>query len=130
MEDLQRRRLSILLFTGITLGWMILCYIAWVASGCKPFMPFISDFDLFEPGDTMFSLGTFLTTITVVWIMIEIQLFNRERLLEKDAHFVWANNQSCCIVTWDGSCIFYFHGWPNTLGCRWIYARNLCNHYL
>ena len=60
MEDLQRRRLSILLFTGITLGWMILCYIAWVASGCKPFMPFISDFDLFEPGDTMFSLGTFL----------------------------------------------------------------------
>ena len=46
MEDWQRRRLAILLFTGITLGWMILCYIAWVASGCKPFMPFISDFDL------------------------------------------------------------------------------------
>ena len=89
MEDWQRRRLSILLFTGITLCWMILCYIAWVASGCKPFMPFISDFDLFEPGDTMFSFGTFLTTVTVVWIMIEIQLFNRERLFEKGAHFVW-----------------------------------------
>ena len=89
MEDWQRRRLSILLFTGITLSWMILCYIAWVASGCKPFMPFISDFDLFEPGDTMFSFGTFLTTVTVVWIMIEIQLFNRERLFEKGAHFVW-----------------------------------------
>ena len=68
---------------------MILCYIAWVASGCKPFMPFISDFDLFEPGDTMFSFGTFLTTVTVVWIMIEIQLFNRERLFEKGAHLVW-----------------------------------------
>lgn len=89
MEDWQRRRLSILLFTGITLSWMILCYIAWVASGCKPFMPFISDFDLFEPGDTMFSFGTFLTTVTVVWIMIEIQLFNRERLFEKGAHLVW-----------------------------------------
>ncbi|MEC9174225.1 MAG: hypothetical protein VX804_04060 [Candidatus Thermoplasmatota archaeon] len=89
MEDWQRRRLSILLFTGITLCWMILCYIAWVASGCKPFMPFISDFDLFEPGDTMFSFGTFLTTVTVVWIMIEIQLFNRERLFEKGAHLVW-----------------------------------------
>ena len=48
MEDWERRRLSILWFTGITLGWMILCYIAWVASGCKPFMPYISDFDLFK----------------------------------------------------------------------------------
>ena len=89
MEDWERRRLSILWFTGITLGWMILCYIAWVASGCKPFMPFISDFDLFEPGDTLFSLGTSLTTITVVWVMIEIQLFNRERLMEKEAHYIW-----------------------------------------
>tara|TARA_B100001996_G_scaffold343698_1_gene298974 strand:+ start:3123 stop:3866 length:744 start_codon:yes stop_codon:yes gene_type:complete len=89
MDDVYRRRLSILLFTGITLGWMILCYIAWVASGCKPFMPFISDFDLFEPGDTLFSLGTFLTTVTVVWMMIEILLFNRERLVEKEAHFAW-----------------------------------------
>ena len=89
MEDWERRRLSILWFTGITLGWMILCYIAWVASGCKPFMPYISDFDLFEPGDTLFSLGTFLTTVTVVWVMVEIQLFNRERLMEKEANFVW-----------------------------------------
>tara|TARA_B100001094_G_C18008651_1_gene708966 strand:+ start:111 stop:854 length:744 start_codon:yes stop_codon:yes gene_type:complete len=89
MDDVYRRRLSILLFTGITLGWMILCYIAWVASGCKPFMPFISDFDLFEPGDTLFSLGTLLSTVTVVWMMIEIQLFNRERLMEKGTHYVW-----------------------------------------
>ena len=89
MEDWQRRRLSINFFTGMTLGWMILCYIAWVASGCKPFMPFISDFDLFEPGDTLFSLGTFLSTVTVVWMMIEIQLFNRERLMEKGTHYVW-----------------------------------------
>ena len=37
----------------------------------------------------MFSFGTFLTTVTVVWIMIEIQLFNRERLFEKGAHNVW-----------------------------------------
>jgi hypothetical protein len=89
MEDWKRRRLSVILFTGITLGWMVLCYIAWVASGCKPFMPFISDFDLFEPGDTLFTLGTFFTSVTVVWMMIEIQLFNRERLIEKQVGWGW-----------------------------------------
>ena len=89
MEDWQRRRLAILLFTGITLGWMILCYIAWVASGCKPFMPFISDFDLFQPGDTIFTVGLTLTSIVVIWVMIELQLSNRDTLSSLGAHWVW-----------------------------------------
>ena len=115
MEDWQRRRLAILLFTGITLGWMILCYIAWVASGCKPFMPFISDFDLFQPGDTIFTVGLTLTSIVVVWVMIELQLSNRDTLSSLGAHWVWhVVNHSAIFPEWSEhmrpTCLLGHHG--------------------
>lgn len=89
MEQHQRRRLSVQIFTGVTLTWLILCYITWISNGCKAYMPFISDFDLYQPGDFLFSLGTMLSSITVLWMMFELQHHNREQLIHNKAGFFW-----------------------------------------
>jgi hypothetical protein len=89
MEQRQRKRLSVQIFTGITLTWLILCYLTWVGNGCKAFMPFISDFDLYQPGDFLFSLGTMLSSVSVIWVMFELQLHNREQLNNNGAGIIW-----------------------------------------
>ncbi len=89
MEQRQRKRLSVQIFTGVTLTWLILCYLTWVGNGCKAYMPFISDFDLYQPGDFIFSLGTLLSSVTVIWVMFELQLHNREQLIHDDARIIW-----------------------------------------
>ena len=89
MDQIERRKLAIKLFGGITLSWIILCYLAWILSGCKAYMPFISDFDLYQPGDTIFSIGTALSATTVIWVMFELQLFNRMKLTEQNQHLGW-----------------------------------------
>ena len=89
MDDVDRRLRAVQLFTAVTLFWLFGCYVSWVASGCRPYMPFISDFDLYEPGDTLFTVGLTLTSLLVVWVMIELQLHNREGLYGVGAHWGW-----------------------------------------
>jgi len=52
-------------------------------------MPFISDFDLYQPGDFLFSLGTMLSSVSVIWVMFELQLHNREQLNNDGAGIIW-----------------------------------------
>ena len=57
MRTPARRRLALVLTVGFTTLWLAAGYITWVMNGCKAYMPFISDFDLYEPGDTISPLG-------------------------------------------------------------------------
>ena len=98
MNQRQRKRLSLQIFTGVTLTWLILCYLTWIGNGCKAYMPFISDFDLYQPGDFIFSFGTFLSSITVIWVMFELQMHNREELIQDDAKIIWHLLNHCAIV--------------------------------
>jgi hypothetical protein len=50
-------RLSI----AIPLTWWISCYTSWILKGCRPWLPYISEFDMWEPEDTIFTVGVCLT---------------------------------------------------------------------
>ena len=56
MEQSKRLRYSIILLSSYTFAWMTLGWVFWVLGGCKAIMPFISDLDLYQPGDTIFTL--------------------------------------------------------------------------
>lgn len=89
MDTVRRRRLAIFLMVSFTLAWLIAGYATWVWNGCKAYMPFISDFDLYEPGDTIFTVGTFITGYLVFWIIMEIHSMNMKRISEGKHHSLW-----------------------------------------
>ena len=89
MNTVQRRRLSLLLMVGSTCLWLIAGYVTWIWNGCKAYMPFISDFDLYEPGDTIFTVGTFVSGFLVFWIIMEIHSMNMKRITDGGYHSLW-----------------------------------------
>ncbi|MBT60108.1 MAG: hypothetical protein CMA63_00965 [Euryarchaeota archaeon] len=89
METTQRRRTAILLMVVFTMVWLIAGYATWLMNGCKAYMPFISDFDLYEPGDTIFTIGTFVSGFLVFWIIMEIHSMNMKRITEGQHHNIW-----------------------------------------
>ncbi|MCH1422291.1 MAG: Frag1/DRAM/Sfk1 family protein [Candidatus Poseidoniaceae archaeon] len=89
MRASQRRRLVIVSTVVITTLWLAAGYITWVMNGCKAYMPFISDFDLYEPGDTIFTLGTLVTGYLVFWVIMEIHSMNMKRITLGGHHTFW-----------------------------------------
>lgn len=89
MRTSARRRLALLLTVGFTTLWLAAGYITWIMNGCKAYMPFISDFDLYEPGDTIFTVGTFVTGYLVFWIIMEIHSMNMKRIQSAGYHTIW-----------------------------------------
>ncbi len=71
-DRLRRRRRLVVGFVTWTLGWMIACYVDWLAKGCRWFFPFISDFDLYEPQDTMFTVGVAISGALFCWLAVEL----------------------------------------------------------
>ena len=84
MKQSVRLRYSIILLTTFTLAWMTLGWIFWVFAGCKPIMPFISDLDLYQPGDTIFTLGAIGSSFLTIWFLFELQNIRHKYLLNKN----------------------------------------------
>ena len=92
MEQSKRLRYSIILLSSYTFAWMTLGWIFWVLGGCKAIMPFISDLDLYQPGDTIFTLGAIGSSFLAIWFLFELQntrsrkylTFVRDRRFTKD----------------------------------------------
>ena len=65
MDHLQRRKTAILTMVISTTTWILLGYGTWLMNGCRAWLPYISDFDLYQPGDTIFTAGTFVSGFLV-----------------------------------------------------------------
>lgn len=89
MEQPARLRYSIIFLTSYTFIWMILGWIFWVLGGCKAIMPFISDLDLYQPGDTIFTLGAIGSSFLAIWFLFELQNFRHKYLLKNNFSNFW-----------------------------------------
>ena len=89
MEHMPRRRLAVLTMVSVTSAWLVLGYATWIMNGCRAWLPYISDFDLYEPGDTIFTVGTFASGFLVFWIVMELHSMNISRLAEKGHSKLW-----------------------------------------
>ncbi|HJN55857.1 MAG TPA: hypothetical protein QF646_05680 [Candidatus Poseidoniales archaeon] len=66
-----------------------LCYLIWVLKGCRPWMPFISDFDLAQPEAALFSI---LGTLGPLFISAGMFYHFRDRLMHLErtpSHRAW-----------------------------------------
>lgn len=55
-------------------------YLSWVIKGCRAYMPFISDMDLYQPEDTIFSLGGTLAGFFVLVTLFDICWIKRNEI--------------------------------------------------
>ena len=84
MEQSMRLRISIFSLTSFTFGWLFLGWLSWVFQGCKAIMPFISDIDLYQPGDTIFTFGAIGSSFLVTWFLFEIQYYRHKYLVKNE----------------------------------------------
>ena len=89
MEQSKRLRYSIILLSSYTFAWMTLGWIFWVLGGCKAIMPFISDLDLYQPGDTIFTLGAIGSSFLAIWFLFELQNTRHKYLLKNNFNNFW-----------------------------------------
>jgi hypothetical protein len=64
----------------LPLIWAIGSYATWVAKGCRPFMPFLSDFDIMQPEGTIFSLGATLQGLALMALLIQLHSHQLRRI--------------------------------------------------
>jgi len=61
---------------------LALCYVISVAKGhSEAFMPFISDLDLFQPEDTIFTIGLVISAAAIMVILVALFSHKREALV-------------------------------------------------
>tara|TARA_B100000902_G_C27254887_1_gene887291 strand:+ start:812 stop:1549 length:738 start_codon:yes stop_codon:yes gene_type:complete len=89
MEQSMRLRISIFSLTSFTFGWLFLGWLSWVFQGCKAIMPFISDIDLYQPGDTIFTFGAIGSSFLVTWFLFEIQYYRHKYLVKNEFSNFW-----------------------------------------
>lgn len=89
MDHVKRRRLAILTMVGATSLWLVLGYATWIMNGCRAWLPYISDFDLYQPGDTIFTMGTFVSGFLVFWIVMELHSMNMNHIASGQHSKVW-----------------------------------------
>ena len=89
MESSERFRLSINCLAYFSFGWLILGWLTWVTNGCKAIMPFISDIDLYQPGDTIFSLGAMGSGILAAWFLFELHALRHKMIINQSHGVFW-----------------------------------------
>lgn len=63
--------------------WVAGCYAAWIGKGCRPFMPFLSDFDTMMPESMIFTAGASLQGMLMAVLLLGFQHHQR-------SHLTWA----------------------------------------
>ena len=89
MESSERFRLSINCLAYFSFGWLILGWFTWVINGCKAIMPFISDIDLYQPGDTIFTVGAMGSGILAAWFLFELHALRHKMIVNKSYGAFW-----------------------------------------
>ena len=89
MESSERLKLSINCLAYFSFSWLILGWITWVAKGCKTIMPFISDLDLYQPEDTIFTLGAMGSGIFAAWCLFELHAFRHKMIVNNSHGIFW-----------------------------------------
>ena len=59
---------------------LFVSYSSWIIKGCRVFMPFISDMDLYQPEDTIFSAGGTLAGLFVLITLSDICWIKRSEI--------------------------------------------------
>jgi len=89
MEESFRRQIAIGSAVGFSFLWIAAGYFTWILNGCKAYMPFISDFHLYSPGDFLFTTGTFVSGFLVFWVIMEVHSMNMKRISIGQHHSFW-----------------------------------------
>ena len=119
-----------------------LCYLIWVVKGCRPWLPFISDFDLSQPEAAIFSL---LGTVCPIFVSAGMYAHFRGRLTHLEnisSHRIWwvlefmtiGLGLGCCVavigivhLTWTEHLVL--HGLLATLffygGTAWVVTLSI-----
>ena len=95
MEESFRRQIAIGSAVGFSFLWIAAGYFTWILNGCKAYMPFISDFHLYSPGDFLFTTGTFVSGFLVFWVIMEVHSMNMKRISSGQHHSFWHGVTSC-----------------------------------
>ena len=83
IEILNNKKRVRLVFVGTLISCFItlfISYFSWIIKGCRAFMPFISDMDLYQPEDTIFSVGGTLAGLFVLITLSDICWIKRSEI--------------------------------------------------
>ena len=82
---------------GVFIATIVFCfitlfgsYLSWIIKGCRAYMPFISDMDLYQPEDTIFSVGGTFAGFFVLVTLFDIFWIKR-REIEKYSLPIYIN---------------------------------------
>lgn len=73
----------------LPLVWAIGSYASWLAKGCRPFMPFLSDFDIMQPEGTIFTLGATLQGLALMALLIQLHKHQQQRIQQWGLEARW-----------------------------------------
>jgi hypothetical protein len=64
--------------TGLWGSTWLVCYVVWLAGGCTPFLPFVSDFGA-DGGPTHWLFAVGMTTSALLWCPTFVDLYHATR---------------------------------------------------
>ena len=108
MEESFRRQIAIGSAVGFSFLWIAAGYFTWILNGCKAYMPFISDFHLYSPGDFLFTTGTFVSGFLVFWGHHGSPFHEHEEDFKWTAPFLLARSKSSCGFSRADWCLFMY----------------------
>lgn len=82
----------------LPLVWAIGSYVSWVAKGCRPFLPFLSDFDIMQPEGTIFTLGASLQGIALLALLLQLHGHQQRRIHQWGLEARWAKLNHASLI--------------------------------
>jgi len=74
----------------LPLVWAITSYGAWLVKGCRPFLPFLSDFDIMQPEGTIFTFGATLQGLALLALLLQVHRLQHLRIQRWKIEPGWA----------------------------------------
>ena len=109
---------------------LALCYVISVAKGhSEAFMPFISDLDLFQPEDTIFTIGLIISAVAIMVILAALFSHKREALASVGMGRFWRGMNlialSVGLLAAGSTLLIGFAPWPEFGPLHVLLARTI-----
>lgn len=131
-NKLTRNWLNFIFLTGVCgpVATLVVCYfITVIANHSEPFMPFISDLDLFQPEDTIFSIGISISTLAIMAMITIIFGEKRKAISDVGAGRIWGYvnliSYALGILSVAYTFVLAFLPWPEFSPFHGIVARSM-----
>ena len=123
-------RLVFLAAVGVPLATLGVCYLIMVAMGhSQPYMPFISDLDLFEPEDTIFTVGVAISGAAIMVVLVALFGHKRAAMAAAGLGRAWRILNLAALpvglLAAGSSLLLGFVPWPENGPLHGFLARNI-----